>query len=212
MLVAMKLHAPSVARNRDPILDVLRRVLPAEGTVLELASGSGQHAMFFAAALPGLTWQPSDPSADACASIDAHRAEPHTGTVLPALRLDATTAAEAWPIARADAVVCINMVHIAPWAATEGLLRGAARILPSGAVLYLYGAYKRDGAHTAPSNEDFDAWLKAKDPSYGVRDLEAVTDAATIAGFTLREVIPMPANNFSVVFVRGGDVAEARSS
>lgn len=196
----MKQNAPSCERNRDPILDVLRRVLPARGLVLEVAAGSGQHALYFSSALPGLTWQPTDPTDAALASIDAWRAEAGEN-LLPARRLDVT--ADPWPVPRADAVVCINMIHIAPWAACEALLRGAARVLPPGGVLYLYGPYKRGGAHTAPSNEAFDAWLKEKDPSYGVRDLEVVIEAAAAQGFSLREVTEMPANNLSVVLARG---------
>lgn len=197
--VVMKQHAPSCERNRDAILDVLRRVLPAQGLVLEIASGTGAHAAWFAEALTGVTWQPTDRDPVARASIDAWRVE-HRGDVRPALDLDVT--ADAWPVARADAVVCINMVHIAPWEATGGLLRGAARALATGGVLYLYGAYKRGGAHTAPSNERFDAWLREKDPAFGVRDLEAVVARAEAEGFELREVIEMPANNLSVVFSR----------
>jgi SAM-dependent methyltransferase len=196
----MKQHAPSAERNRDVILEVLRRVLPAKGLVLEIASGSGQHAAWFAEALPTLTWQPSDPGAEARASIDAWRLE-HAGDVRPALALDVT--ADPWPVTAADAIVCINMVHISPWAATEALLRGAARVLPPGGVLYLYGAYKRGGAHTAPSNEAFDQWLKGRDSAFGVRDLEAVVEAAAAQGMALREVVEMPANNLSVVFARG---------
>jgi len=195
----MKQHSPSCERNRDPILDVLRRVLPARGAVLEIAAGSGQHAVHFSAALPHLTWQPTDPTEAALASIEAWR-EDAKENLLPARRLDVTD--DPWPVSRADAVVCCNMIHIAPWSACEALLRGAARALPPGGVLYLYGPFKRGGVHTAPSNEAFDAWLKAKDPSYGVRDLEAVIEAAAAQGFVLREVVEMPANNLSVVFAR----------
>ncbi len=193
--------APAAARNRDPILAVLRGVLPASGLVLEVASGSGEHVVHFAAALPGLTFQPSDPDPGARASIDAWAAEAGLDTIRPAVALDA--AAPGWPVAAADAVLCINMVHIAPWAATEGLMRGAAAILPPGAPLVLYGPYRRDGAHTAPSNAAFDADLRARNPAWGIRDLEAVAELAAAQGFGTPAVTPMPANNLTLVFRRG---------
>jgi len=190
--------APATERNRVPILEVLRRVLPAEGLALELASGTGQHAAFFAAALPTLTWQPSDPDPILRASIAAWTEG--LPNVRPPVELDATR--RPWPIARADAVLCINMIHITPWAACLGLLDGAGTVLPAGGVLYLYGPYRRGGAHTAPSNAVFDADLRARNPAWGVRDLEAVEAAATAAGFTLAEIVEMPANNLSLVFRR----------
>ncbi|MEO3473584.1 DUF938 domain-containing protein [Roseomonas sp. CAU 1739] len=192
--------APAAARNRDAILDALRRHLPATGLVLEIGSGSGEHAIHFAAAMPNLTFQPSDPDPDARASIDAWTAESGLANIRPALALDA--AAPAWPLATADAVVCINMIHIAPWAATEGLMRGAAAILPPGAPLILYGPYRQGGAHTAPSNAAFDADLRARDPAWGVRDLEAVAALAGSRGFGPPTVTAMPANNLTVVFRR----------
>jgi SAM-dependent methyltransferase len=195
-----RLYAPATARNREPILAVLRRVLPPQGLVLEVASGSGEHAAYFAAALPALRWQPSDPDARAHASIAAHRDAAATPNLLPPLVLDAE--ASAWPIEDADAVICINMIHIAPWSAAEGLIAGAARILPPGGVLYLYGPFKLEGRHTADSNRDFDGWLRAQDPAWGVRDLADVTDLAARHGFKLIETVPMPANNLSVVFRR----------
>lgn len=191
-------HAPATARNRDPILAVLRDVLPERGLVLEVASGTGEHAAAFAAALPALDWQPSDPDAEARASIDAWCA--HTSNVRPALALDA--AAADWPIDRADAILCINMVHISPWAATEGLMAGAERLLAPGAPLYLYGPYRRAGVPTAPSNEAFDADLKARNPAWGLRDLADVTALASARGLLLDRVVDMPANNLSVVFRR----------
>lgn len=194
--------APAAARNRDPILAVLRDRLPARGLLLEIASGSGEHAIHLAAAFPGLTFQPSDPDPDARASIDAWRAEAALPNLLPALALDAVSAD--WPIARADAVLCINMIHIAPWSATEGLLQGAARLLPPGAPLILYGPYRREGRHTAPSNAEFDASLQARNPSWGVRALEDVAALAAERGFAAPEVIGMPANNLMVVFRRPG--------
>ncbi|MCC6902284.1 MAG: DUF938 domain-containing protein [Polyangiaceae bacterium] len=192
--------APATERNREPILEVLRRFLRPEARVLEIAAGSGEHACFFAARLPVAEWQPTDPDADSRASIDAWRAHVRLDQVRPALALDVT--AEPWPVTRTDAVVCINMIHISPWAATLGLMRGATRVLEPGGVLFLYGPYRRSGAHTAPSNEAFDASLRARDPSWGVRDLEAVTRAAEDAGLVSEEVVAMPANNFAVVFRR----------
>jgi hypothetical protein len=189
-------EAPAVARNRDAILAVLRGILPARGLLLEVASGSGEHALHFAPAFPDLMFQPSDPDPDARASIDAWCAG--VPNIRPVLALDA--AAPDWPVDRAEALLCINMIHIAPWSACLGLLRGAARIQPPGAPLILYGPFKRGGAHTAPSNAAFDDDLRARNPAWGVRDLEAVAAAAT--GFGPPEIHPMPANNLVVVFRR----------
>jgi SAM-dependent methyltransferase len=196
-----RIYRPHVARNRDPILDVLRHVLPPKGLVLEIASGSGEHAAYFATELPALDWQPTDPDPQELASIAAHRAATEAPNLLPPLRLDVT--AEQWPVERADAVVCCNMIHIAPWAACEGLIAGAARALPPGATLYLYGPYKVGGRHTAPSNLAFDERLRAQNPAWGIRDLEAVAALAERHGLALAETLPMPANNFSVIFRRG---------
>jgi SAM-dependent methyltransferase len=194
-------HAPSAARNRDPIWAVLRSELPARGLVLEVASGSGEHTVHFAElAGPSLVFQPSDPDPQARASIDAWAAASGQPNILPAIALDA--GADVWPIARADAVVCINMIHIAPWASAMGLVHGAARVLPPGGLLFLYGPYKRDGGHTAPSNAAFDADLRRRNPAWGVRDLEAVTDLATAAGFAAPAIATMPANNLCVLFRR----------
>lgn len=192
-------YAPAAARNREPILAALRGRLPAAGLLLEVASGSGEHAVHLAAAFPALAIQPSDPDPDARASIAAWAAEGGLANLRPPLALDA---AATWPLAHADAVLCINMIHIARWAAAEGLLRGAARILPPGAPLVLYGPFRRGGAHTAPSNEAFDASLRAQDPRWGVRDLEEVAALAATQGFGAPEVVPMPANNLTVVFRR----------
>ena len=193
-------HAPATERNRDPILAVLRRVLPPRGLVLEVASGSGQHVAWFAAALPDIDWQPSDPDPAARASIGAWCLESGVRNVRAPLAIDA--ARSEWPIERADALLCINMVHIAPWAATVGLMAGAARLLPQGGPLVLYGPYKRGGRHTAPSNEAFDLDLRGRNPSWGVRDLEAVANEALAAGLTLDEAIEMPANNLTILFRR----------
>lgn len=196
----MKREAPAAARNREPILEVLRDRLPGRGLVLEVASGTGEHALHFAAALPGLVFQPSDPDPDARASIDAWVADSGLPNLRPALALDASR--PDWPVAAADAVLCCNMIHISPWASAVGLVTGAGRILPPGGLLYLYGPYRRDGRHTAPSNEAFDADLKRRNPAWGVRDLEAVADLAVDAGFGGPEVVEMPANNLSVMFRR----------
>lgn len=196
----MKRHAPATARNRTPILEVLRRVLPVSGEVLEVASGTGEHAAFLAAQMPGLTWQPSDAEPAALESIRAHAEDSGLSNLRAPLELDVTAR---WPLERADAVVCINLIHIAPWEACEGLMAGAARILPRGGPLYLYGPYFVQGRPTAPSNEAFDQSLRMQDPSWGVRRLGDVEAAAGRAGFVLEETVDMPANNFSVVFRRG---------
>jgi SAM-dependent methyltransferase len=195
------LTAPAVARNRDPILTVLRRVLPPAGTILEIASGTGEHAVHFATGLPGVTWQPTDRDPDALRSIAAHRAAAGLPNLLPPLELDVT--APAWPVERADAVVSINMIHIAPWAAAERLVAGAARLLAPGGVLFLYGPFMEDGRHTAPSNAAFDESLRARDPEWGVRDLRDVEALAGRHGFTLAKRVAMPANNLSAVFRAG---------
>lgn len=194
-------HAPSAARNREPIWTVLQRHLPQQGLVLEVASGSGEHTVHFArAAGPQIVFQPSDPDAQARASIDAWVEKSGLPNIRPALALDA--AADVWPIAHADVVVCINMIHISPWSSTVGLVRGAARVLPPGGLLFLYGPYRREGRHTAPSNEAFDGDLRARNAQWGVRDLEAVADLATESGFAPPAVEQMPANNLSLLFRR----------
>jgi hypothetical protein len=193
--------APAALRNRDAILAVLRRHLPARGLVLEVASGTGEHAVHLAAALPGLVFQPTDPDPASRGSIDAWAREAGLANLRPALALDAMAPPDSWPVAQADAVVCINMVHIAPWEATIGLLRGAVAVLAAvGAPLLLYGPFRRDGAHTAPSNAAFDAALRAENPAWGVRDLETVAEAAAAAGFGPPAVEAMPANNLTLVF------------
>jgi SAM-dependent methyltransferase len=192
--------APAAARNAAPIAAVLSDVLPARGLVLEIASGSGEHAVHFARMFPGLLFQPSDPEPAALRSILAWRAEASLFNLLPAVALD-VRAAE-WPVAVADAILCINMIHISPWAATAGLMRGAGRLLAPGASLYLYGPYRQAGVETAPSNEAFDESLKARDPSWGLRDLEAVVAEAEANGFRLERTVAMPANNLSVVLRR----------
>ena len=193
--------APAASRNRDPILEVLRRHVPERGLVLEVASGSGEHCVHFAPALgPDLGFQPSDPDAASRASIDAWVAAAGVTNVRPAAELDAEAAQ--WPVTNADAVLCINMIHISPWGATVGLMRGAASVLPVGGMLYLYGPFRREGRHTAASNAEFDASLRATNPAWGVRDLEAVVEVAIASGFGPPMVEEMPANNLSVIFRR----------
>ncbi len=196
-------HAPATLRNRDAILAALQRHLPARGTVLEVASGTGEHAAHFAAALPGLVFRPSDPDPGARASVDAWAKGARLPNLRAALALDVAEPDWERAVGEADAVLCINMVHIAPWAATEGLMRGAARLLPAGGVLCLYGPFRREGRHTAPSNAAFDAQLRASDPAWGVRDLEAVAADAAARGFAPPVVEEMPANNLFVAFRRG---------
>jgi Protein of unknown function (DUF938) len=201
MAITDRLTAPSAARNREPIASVLRRHLPQSGLVLEIASGSGEHIVHFAATQSAdLRFQPSDPDAGARASVDAWVESSGVTNVLPAIALDA--AREDWPLQRADAVICINMIHIAPWEAAIGLVRGAAKILPVGSVFYLYGPFRRDGHHTAASNETFDRSLRYRDASWGVRDLEDVVKLAKLHGFSQPIVEEMPANNLSVIFIR----------
>jgi len=186
---------------------VLTRVLPASGPLLEIASGTGEHAVWFAAGLPGLVYQPSDPDPAHRASIAAWIAASGLENLRPPLALDVTAPDwERLPGVPRDpaAILCINMIHIAPWSAALGLLRGAGAVLGAGGVLYLYGPYRRGGAHTADSNAAFDRSLRGRDPAWGVRDLEAVTSAAADAGLVLDEVVEMPANNLSLVLRRRG--------
>jgi len=193
--------SPATARNRGPILEVLRRALPETGRVLEIAAGAGEHAAHMAKALPGLEWQPTDAEPLALGSIRAWREAAGTPNLLDPRVLDVTDPAD-WPEDAYEAVVCINMVHISPWVATEGLMEGAARVLTLGGLLYLYGPFREGGRHTAPSNEAFDASLKARDPAWGVRDLEEVVALAARHGLALAERVGMPANNLSLMFRR----------
>jgi hypothetical protein len=193
-------YAPATVRNRDFILDVLREVLPVTGAILEIASGSGEHVVHFARNLPSLVFQPSDPEPEALRSIAAWVEATDVANVRAPIVLNASQSP--WPIASADGVICINMVHISPWDATVGLIAGAAAILPRGSPLYLYGPYKREGLATAPSNEAFDRSLRARNPTWGLRELEAVVAIAESVGFSAPTVTEMPANNLSVVFRR----------
>ena len=201
-------------RNKDPILEVLARVLPRDGLVLEIGSGTGQHVVHFAKTLTHLTWQPSDPDADFRGSIALWTALEKLPNVHAPLDLDVRR--HPWPLARADAVISINMIHVAPWAAAQALIDGAKQVLPGGGLLFLYGPFSRAGRHTSAGNEAFDADLRARNPDWGVRDLESVVRLAGEAGMELSEIVEMPANNLSVVFrkrapgVAAGDRSDER--
>lgn len=203
-----RLSSPAVARNRAPILEVLepalREAQNARGgarlRVLELASGSGEHALYVSEAMPWLDWQPSDPSRDALASIAAWRAVEGSVNLAEPVALDVMR--RPWPVADFGALVAINLLHISPWAVTEALMAEAAARLPVGGVLFLYGPFRREGEHTSPSNAAFDASLRERDPGWGIRDLEAVTARAEARGLALERVVEMPANNLSVVLKR----------
>lgn len=196
----MKLEAPAAARNRGPIADVLAQELPADGTVLEVASGTGEHVIHFAERFSRLTWQPSDPDAEARASISAWVADAGLANVHPPLALDA--AAPAWPVDRADAIVCINMVHISPIVASEGLVREASRLLPKGAPLVLYGPWLEEGVETAESNLAFDRSLKDRNPLWGLREVSWMDDLAGRHGLVRSRRVAMPANNIMLVYRR----------
>ncbi|HUG73816.1 MAG TPA: DUF938 domain-containing protein [Steroidobacteraceae bacterium] len=191
---------PAPERNKAPILEVLQRVLPPRATVLEVASGTGQHIVHFAQGLPEVAWLPSDPELQHRNSIQARVAASGLANVAAPLALDVLD--RPWPVGKLDAIVCINMIHISPWQATLALLQEAGDLLPVRGALYLYGPYRREGRHTAPSNEAFDADLRRRNPEWGVRNLEDVQRHAGEAGLVLREVATMPANNLSVVFGR----------
>ena len=217
-------HAPATQRNRRPILDVLRRHLLTPGIVLEIASGTGEHACFFANHLPHCQWLPSDTNELSLRSIEAWRSQIALPNLYPPILLDVTTSP--WTVEQENvsiastplapdtsvttthicthlqAIVNINMIHISPWSACEGLFAGAGRLLPEGGVLYLYGPFKREGVHTAPSNEAFDQSLRSRNAEWGVRDLDAVVAIAHSQGLSLQDIIPMPANNFSVIFMK----------
>jgi hypothetical protein len=203
-------YAPATQRNQAPILEVLLQVLPPAGTVLEISSGTGEHAVFFAPRLGPRRWLPSDPNPVARESIAAWRRHHPTENLYSPIALDARD--EVWSVEQPElqqieleqhpirAIVNINMIHIAPWSACLGLLAGARRILPAGGVLYLYGPYKQGGKHTAASNAAFDQSLQVQNPEWGVRNLEDVIAAAQTQNLTLLRTVAMPANNLSVVF------------
>jgi hypothetical protein len=195
--VEVKRYAPATERNRDVIAETLVNVLPAEGAVLEIASGTGEHAVHFAQLFPGITWQPSDPDPIAIASINAWRADCAVPNVRSAMLLDASGD---WPIAHADAIVCINMAHISPRAATVGLLRNAARILPPCAPLFIYGPFRQRDVPLAEGNATFDAALRQQNTEWGLRYVEDITKEARDVGLTLDQIIPMPSNNLSLIF------------
>jgi len=200
----LRMFSPSAARNTAPILAVLKRVLPAHGKVLEIGCGTGEHAVCFAEAMPALTWLPSDPDPGSRASTASWIAFKGLNNVLPPLDIDVS--ASSWGVehvAPFDAIVSINMVHIAPWAATLGLFAGAGRLLRASGVLFLYGPFMQNGEHNAPSNAAFDESLKSRNPSWGLRDIADLERVAAASGLHLRETIEMPANNMSLVFVRG---------
>jgi hypothetical protein len=193
-----RIVSPSAERNKGPIAEVLMRVLPKQGDVLEVSSGTGQHVVHFARAMPAIRWQPTEADADSLESIVSWLAQESLPNVNPPLPLDVHD--EVWPVVEVAGVVCLNMIHIAPPSATEALLHGAAKIVCPGGVLFLYGPYRRQGRHTAPSNEAFDASLRARNPQWGVRNLEDVAALAASEGFELQEVNEMPANNLGLVF------------
>lgn len=192
--------SPAVARNRDAILDVLRIELPPNGLVLEVASGSGEHALHFARALPALDWQPSDPSAAARESIAGWIAADPLPNLRAPLDLDAETGLAA--IAQVDAILCINMVHISPWSATQGVMRGAGRLLPPGGPLCLYGPFRQADRPLAPSNAAFDADLRMRDARWGLRTVDAIAACAKAGGLALQRIVAMPANNLMIILRR----------
>jgi hypothetical protein len=199
-----KKYAPATQRNRQPILEVLQTLLPKQGNILEIASGTGEHAVFFATNFPNYQWYPSDRDAELRESIIAWSQESPHNNLHPPLIIDVIS--DRWSIETTDitidAIININMIHIAPWSACQGLMAGAERILPKNGILYLYGPYQREGQHTSLSNEAFDKSLRDRDLQWGVRNLEDVIAVARTANLTLKEVIAMPANNLSVIFVK----------
>ena len=196
----IKEHAPATIKNRDPILDVLKHILPENGLVLEVASGSGEHAAYFAPRLQGLTWQPSAPNPESRASISSWAEETPGNNLLTPVNLDVLV--NPWPVPYADAIICINLLHISPWAVTKSLMAGAARTLRTGGILYLYGPFKINGNHTSISNQAFHESLTIRDAQWGIRDLTKVVFEAKTRGLKHTHRIQMPANNQSIIFER----------
>ncbi|MEM7168676.1 MAG: DUF938 domain-containing protein [Pseudomonadota bacterium] len=195
-----RLNAPAADRNRAPLLEVLKGFLPSRGAVLEIASGTGQHVVFFAAAFPDITWFPSDPSLRHRTSIEAYIAATESSNIHSPQDIDVTQ--DDWPQGPFDGIICINMIHIAPWEATLGLLRGAGLVLAPNGKLILYGPFRRNGSHTTRSNAAFDHGLRQQDPRWGVRDLEEIQLLAENHGLTGPAIVDMPANNLSVCFTK----------
>ncbi len=193
-------HSPAAERNAGAILDVLLRVLPAQGRVLEIASGTGQHAVHFAAAMPALRWQPTDGDPGLVAAIDARVQSAGRDNLERARTLDVGSGR--WPVEPADAIVCSNLLHVAPWEVTSGLMSGTGRTLATAGPLVVYGPFRIGGVHTAASNERFDRDLQARHPRWGIRDIADVAAVAEAAGLDHTETIPMPANNRLLVFRR----------
>lgn len=199
-----RLQWPAPKRNKQPILEILDRVLPKQGTILEIGAGSGEHTATFAGHFADVTWQATDPEEEHRLSVQAWIDHAGITNALPPLELD--TRRQPWPVAQADAVLCINMIHISPWDSCLGLFAGASEILSPGGIVYLYGPFSIDGAHTAPSNATFDQSLKSRDPAWGVRDVGAVTAVAEAQHFRLIQQVEMPSNNLSLVFqINAGD-------
>ncbi|MEE2996800.1 MAG: DUF938 domain-containing protein [Pseudomonadota bacterium] len=195
-------HFPATERNRDAIADVLSQILPAAGTVLEIGSGSGEHVFYFSKLFPDLTWQPSDPDPLNLQSIRAWGDFAARANLQLPLSINASDIT--LPIESAVAIICINVIHISPWDATEGLMRNASRLLPPGGPLYMYGPYKIGGTHTAPSNEAFDRSLRDQNKTWGVRDLDSVVAEAQKNGLAFTQRVEMPANNQSLLFIKTG--------
>lgn len=194
----LRKFSPSSARNKEPLLEVIKRVFPRKGLVLEIASGAGEHASFIAPALGHIDWQPSEFDAGLLDSINAHASFDGAKSVRPAIQLDVTR--YPWPVENVSAILNCNMIHISPWLVTEGLMKGAGLVLKSGGIMVMYGPYKRAGKHTAPSNAAFDENLRGRDASWGIRDLEDVVALAEVNGLIPQDIIEMPANNLSIVY------------
>lgn len=191
-------HAPATMRNRDAIVDLLRDILPDHGTILEIASGTGEHAVYFGQTFPHLTFQPSDPDPACCQSIAAWTKREAVANVLPPLQLDAQAAE--WDVPEPAAILCINMVHISPWESSIGLFEKAGKLLDPGAPFYLYGPYLRDDVETAPGNRDFERSLKSRNLRWGLRDVADMDALATRNGFVRESLVEMPANNISLIY------------